>query len=303
MKWGNRKWVEQTLKQRVASSWYYILPTLMLTGVISVGAVLPLTQTAIAVEPGVSTWVTQLPEVIPPEIVTILKQDLSQRTGIGSEKLQIVESDRRTWPNGCLGLAQSNEFCTQMMVEGWQITLSDGSKNWAYRTDEAGRIYRLATSVQPSTRLSSLWNLFSKQKGIKPSRLSQADLPANLDTSILFQDISSGGFAGRTFQTRLLKDGRLQRVAVRPDGGLTILKTQQISGEQLRQFEQLLAACRFQQFNRLNYPATKGSADYITVTLSSPNATVRYADSIQGELPRSLQTVINSWSQLRQSVQ
>jgi hypothetical protein len=276
----------------------------MLAGVLSVSTALSLPRGVMAVGLTIPTPVAQVPtETVPVAISVVLKQDLSQRTGISSEKLRITEAGRRTWPNGCLGLAQPGEFCTQMMVTGWQVTFSDGANRWVYRTDDSGRVYRLVPPVQSAARLSSGWSFSSKQKGLQPSYLSQADLPAKMEASVMFQDISSGGFIGRTFQTRLLKDGRLQRAAVRPDGSVTILETHRVSNEQLRQFEQLLSACRFQQFNRLNYPAAKGSADYITVTLSSPDATVRYADSIQGQLPRSLQMVITSWNQLRQSAQ
>ena len=72
-----------------------------------------------------------------------LQKDLSQRTGIAAEKLRVAETTPKTWPNGCLGLAKPDEICTQMLVDGWQVVLSDGDRQWVYHTDRTGRSYRL----------------------------------------------------------------------------------------------------------------------------------------------------------------
>lgn len=37
----------------------------------------------------------------------------------------------------------TDEVCTQALVEGWQITLSDGSQTWSYRIDSEGLVLRL----------------------------------------------------------------------------------------------------------------------------------------------------------------
>jgi len=72
----------------------------------------------------------------------------------------------------------------------------------------------------------------------------------------------------------------------------------QISRQEVRQFQQLLEQQQFSQFNQLGYPAPRGAADYITVTLSSQSSTTRYADMGSDRLPQSLQAVIESWSQI-----
>jgi hypothetical protein len=92
---------------------------------------------------------------LPPAIANTLRQDLSKRTGFPVGKLRVVESTRRTWPNGCLGLPKPNEFCTQMMIEGWRVVLSDGSRRWVYRTDSRGRTYRLEMGDNRSSSLLS----------------------------------------------------------------------------------------------------------------------------------------------------
>lgn len=84
------------------------------------------------------------PHQFPATAVETLRQDLSQHTGIAAEKLKLVETVQKTWPNGCLGLAKPDELCSQALVDGWQITLSDGIQKWNYHTDMSGQTYRLA---------------------------------------------------------------------------------------------------------------------------------------------------------------
>lgn len=80
---------------------------------------------------------------LPPKVANAVLQNLSRRVGIPALKLRITEFSRETWPNGCLGLPQPDEFCTQALVEGWRVTLSNGRQTWVYRTDSQGRVLRL----------------------------------------------------------------------------------------------------------------------------------------------------------------
>jgi hypothetical protein len=81
-------------------------------------------------------------ERYPPQIFKAIRQDLYQR-GVTSRKLKVVEASPQTWPDGCLGLAQPGELCTQVLVQGWRFVVSDNGKTWVYRTDEYGINLRL----------------------------------------------------------------------------------------------------------------------------------------------------------------
>lgn len=80
---------------------------------------------------------------LPSNIANTVRKDLSQQTGISVNKLQLVQSTPKTWSDGCLGLAKTGEMCSQMMVQGWQVTFASGSQRWVYRTDATGRVYRM----------------------------------------------------------------------------------------------------------------------------------------------------------------
>ena len=79
----------------------------------------------------------------PNSVIAATRQDLSQKTNISVNRLQIQAAQPQTWPDGCLGLAKPGEFCTQALVQGWRIILTDKQKTWVYRTDSSGANLRL----------------------------------------------------------------------------------------------------------------------------------------------------------------
>ena len=82
-------------------------------------------------------------ESLPSDLGNLVLEDVSSQTKIPVKNLTIVAAKRETWSNGCLGLPKLNEFCTQILVEGWRITIGDGKKNWVYRTDLSGTNIKL----------------------------------------------------------------------------------------------------------------------------------------------------------------
>jgi hypothetical protein len=79
----------------------------------------------------------------PNSVIAATRQDLSRKTNISVNRLQIQAAQPQTWPDGCLGLATPGEFCTQALVQGWRIVLTDKQKTWVYRTDSSGTNLRL----------------------------------------------------------------------------------------------------------------------------------------------------------------
>ncbi|MGA7935544.1 MAG: hypothetical protein WCA35_18480, partial [Kovacikia sp.] len=74
-------------------------------------AVVSRPETKLAVKPMDS-------DQLSPPIVSKLRKEVSQRTGIPSGKIRVVESARKLWLNGCLELRKPGEFCTEATVEG-----------------------------------------------------------------------------------------------------------------------------------------------------------------------------------------
>ena len=83
---------------------------------------------------------------LPAAVAAAVRQELSRQAKVPTTKLKITESSQETWSDGCLGLPQPDELCTQALVEGWRITLSDGCKTWVYRSDRQGQVVRLESN-------------------------------------------------------------------------------------------------------------------------------------------------------------
>jgi len=137
---------------------------------------------------------------------------------------------------------------------------------------------------------------------LKPLPIPVSELPPQLDRNVVFRQISSGGFIGKTYETILLNDGRLMQYRI-GDANDSERRVWRVSQQKVREFQQVLKEHRFNESENLSYPATKGSADYITYTVTSDDTTVRYNDVSQNNLPKNLQAVVKAWNQIRKSYQ
>ena len=80
---------------------------------------------------------------LPPKVAKAVIADVAKQQNISPEKLKVTKYSRESWSDGCLGLPQPEEICSQAIVEGWRVVVSDGSQKWIYRTDASGRNVRL----------------------------------------------------------------------------------------------------------------------------------------------------------------
>lgn len=236
-----------------------------------------------AAKPAV-TRSNQVPEAVKEAIF----RDITRRTNGTRDRLRIVRAEEQTWRDGCLGLAEPGMLCTQALVPGWRIGVESDTQRWIYRSDRTGGVVKLERDVKRQAN-----------PGLQPIRLSDSSLPPALEQRVMFRSISTGGFIGQTSETLLFRDGRVIHQRVNLNGTTTPLRQWQISQAQMQQFQNILRRERFDLFDHLGYSAKAGSADFLTVTLSSPTGTVQYADSVQSQLPRSLQTVIQAWNALQ----
>jgi hypothetical protein len=73
-------------------------------------------------------------------VTNAVLQHLSVQSGLPMSSFQIVEAQRLTWRDRCLGLAESGLSCTAESVPGWRLTVASGTQRWFYRTDAAGSV-------------------------------------------------------------------------------------------------------------------------------------------------------------------
>lgn len=225
----------------------------------------------------------------PDAVAKAVLKEASLRTELSTSQLRIADTTKKEWSDGCLGLGSSDEVCTQAIVPGWQVTVTGERRDLVYRTNESGSQVRLDT--------------VATYGGNGAVQIPKSELPPPLPKNTVFRAISSGGFAGRTIETRLLDDGQVVQLQMMGNGRTTTpTPVTRISRQEMQRFEQLLERTDFSQFDRLSFPPAKGAADYITVTMTSASGTtMRYADMVANQLPAPLQTVIRAWERMSSS--
>lgn len=85
---------------------------------------------------------------LPAALADAVLQAASRQSRLPISSLRIVKAERRTWPDGCLGLGGPGVLCTQALVPGWQVVVAVGEERLVYRTGESGRV-RLDRAALP----------------------------------------------------------------------------------------------------------------------------------------------------------
>lgn len=87
---------------------------------------------------------TQMPEDLPPEAALAAQEALSAMAGASIEEIEILEWERMEWPDACLGLAEPEEVCAQVITPGWRVVMEVNGEQYVFRTDESGSTVRVA---------------------------------------------------------------------------------------------------------------------------------------------------------------
>lgn len=85
---------------------------------------------------------------LPPEVQSAVLEDAARQTSKNFATLRIQSAQPQNWSDGCLGLSEPDELCTQVITPGWKVVITDGGRNWTYRTDDSGDLVKLEQSPQ-----------------------------------------------------------------------------------------------------------------------------------------------------------
>ncbi|MDO8564376.1 MAG: hypothetical protein Q7R88_00065 [bacterium] len=69
---------------------------------------------------------------------------LAQGLGIPENEVLVVGVSPLDWPNGCLGIAKEDEFCTQAITPGFLVILKAEDREYRYRTNNEATVVRRA---------------------------------------------------------------------------------------------------------------------------------------------------------------
>ncbi|MEA2138360.1 MAG: hypothetical protein QOG56_1510 [Solirubrobacteraceae bacterium] len=70
-----------------------------------------------------------------PRPVRLARNHAAHSRHLRAAQVRVVSYVRRTWPDGCLGIAAADVMCTQELVAGYRAVFVVRAKRVAYRTD------------------------------------------------------------------------------------------------------------------------------------------------------------------------
>lgn len=140
-------------------------------------------------------------KTLPETISTAVFKDISEKNGIETSKLRILQAESQTWADGCLGLANADAVCTQSLVPGWRVVVASSKKRWIYRTNQAGTVVKFD---EVATRTSSNTNSQVTRQEVTTSRTTETTrtvIGSNQSTAATSQATQASGSLSRNSQS------------------------------------------------------------------------------------------------------
>lgn len=258
--------------------------------VTSIIAAQPILQPiAIASQP---PTISQTPATVkfPNQVFRLIQKDIQKRFGVSPKTLRLSGTRRSTW-DGCMGVAQPNQACTQIAIFGWKVIVSGQNRFWVYHTDLNGSkiAYNATASLPRNTQIPT------------PSFINPKKIIPNSGSSVIFQSAQITGMTPEYYAVELTADGVLTRRAIGRNPGKP-QKIKQLSKLQVQQFVNLLQNNSFSHLDGLSYLNMSAiAADATSFQLSYGGATVEYTSINTQQLPASLSRVIQAWQKISKS--
>jgi hypothetical protein len=86
-----------------------------------------------------------------PAPVLLARADLAAKLNIQIEQVEVSSYTAQDWPDACLGVSRAGGVCAAVITPGFQVNLAVNGMQYQYRTDESGKILKLADGPTPST--------------------------------------------------------------------------------------------------------------------------------------------------------
>ena len=95
---------------------------------------------------GAETVATQvipaLENALPADVALNIRNQVSAILGVPVESIQLESVEQTDWPNGCLGLPEPEEVCTEVITPGWLLAFSADDQEYRFRADQTGSVIR-----------------------------------------------------------------------------------------------------------------------------------------------------------------
>jgi hypothetical protein len=74
------------------------------------------------------------------EIVALAKKDLTCRGGVSLQRITLEQIEAVDWPDASLGCPEEGKAYAQVIMPGYRLVLSDGTRYFEYHTDRNLRV-------------------------------------------------------------------------------------------------------------------------------------------------------------------
>ncbi|BAU41875.1 hypothetical protein [Leptolyngbya sp. O-77] len=80
---------------------------------------------------------------LPVEVAARIKTTLAEKTGLSTAQMTLSNVSPQTWNNACLGAAEPDEVCAEVMTPGYRVTVSTPQGKYHVHTDQSGSRVRV----------------------------------------------------------------------------------------------------------------------------------------------------------------
>jgi hypothetical protein len=120
------------------------IPKTLIVSLVCAGLVLAACSASVTDIPPVA--VTQvlpvLEDVLPPDVALTIRNRVSEILGVPVESIQLESIEQTDWPDGCLGLPEPDEVCTEVITPGWLLVFHVDGQEVRFRADQTGTVIR-----------------------------------------------------------------------------------------------------------------------------------------------------------------
>lgn len=85
-----------------------------------------------------TTTETTVSGPVPAGMLEEMKADLTERTGLSADEIEVVRAEAVTWRDGSLGCPEPGMMYTQALVEGFLVILEADGEEHRYHAAQAG---------------------------------------------------------------------------------------------------------------------------------------------------------------------
>jgi hypothetical protein len=116
---------------------YLLVASLLLAGMLLLAACIPNSPTPVSpTPPGTGAQVPEIPDEI--------RGAVAAHLSIDAIRLQIQDLQQVEWPDACLGLAQPDEMCAEVITPGYRLIVTADGRQYQVHTDLTGMNIRVA---------------------------------------------------------------------------------------------------------------------------------------------------------------